>query len=44
MQNLSFNQWQSYLLIAQGKKELFLQYCQNCQFTLEQINDVLKHV
>lgn len=42
MENLSFNQWNAYLLYAQGHKEQFILYCQSCKFTLEQINEVLE--
>ena len=42
MQNLSFNQWQAYLLAVKGHGEQFKSFCESCKFTDVQIEQILE--
>ena len=42
MEKLDFNQWRAYITLALGNKEQFLAYCDSCNFTVEEVNHIIK--
>jgi len=41
MDQLNFNQWAAYIILAQGHQKQFFKYCESCGFTMEEINNII---
>lgn len=41
---MKFNHWRAYLILAQGHKEQFLLYCDSCNFSIEEVNEIINEV